>query len=65
MNTTDKSDIERLVKILRKCRYGSDISHDAANLIEALTEENFELRVQLIKSHDKTAKLKLILNSTY
>lgn len=50
MNTTDRSDIDRLVKVLRTCRYGSDISHDAANLIESLTEENFELRVEIEKN---------------
>lgn len=43
----DRSEIDRLVSILRKGRFGADVANQAANLISELTEENFNLRLAL------------------
>ena len=43
----DRNEIDRLVSILRKGRFGADVTNQAANLISELTEENFNLRLAL------------------
>lgn len=46
MNTTDRSEIDRLVALLRTGRCGSHIMNKAADLIHSLAEADFEARIE-------------------